>query len=148
MNFPRTNKGFSNYLTFKLNLIYFTLLCCRTFLNPTNRVGLIKLQGSDEFHMNFGISDLNLELNINHWKLRKSNAHIGLNLARPKASWAWLQNTEQGRQWCQGSPGRRLPIPVSGNVGRWGKRPRSKLGGWGNHFGRRGGRALTVVCSR
>jgi hypothetical protein len=68
---------------------------------------LIKLQGSDEFDMNFERSDLNLDLNINHWKLRKPTAYIGLNLAGPKANWAWLQNAEQGR----------------------------KLGGWGNHFG-------------
>jgi hypothetical protein len=83
MKFPRINKGFSTYLTIKQNLIYFTLLSCKTFLNPKNIVGLIKLQGSNEIHMNFGRSAHEFDSNRIPWKIRRATIPSGPNLADP-----------------------------------------------------------------
>jgi hypothetical protein len=83
MKFPRINKGFSTYLTIKQNLIYFTLLSCKTFLNPKNIVGLIKLQGSNEIHMNFGRSAHEFDSNRIPWKIREATIPSGPNLADP-----------------------------------------------------------------
>jgi large-conductance mechanosensitive channel len=51
MNYPRINQGLFNYLTIIMKLINFIFLSCIIYLNPTNRVGLIKLQGSNEFRL-------------------------------------------------------------------------------------------------